>query len=165
LGFGLGGPIWGLASNWLFSRRIPLITGALVSAISAALIVLQPEMHKYYMFSTLFCLGFFSSAEILVFAVGNDIAYKNTAATTVAIINMIVMLGGIVLQPLIGMILDVISNTSVSQYQTALLIIPISLFIASGLSFILNESYKVQDTTTIPGQDGVAVNDLAPTYN
>jgi len=142
LGFGLGGPIWGLASNWLSSRRIPLIAGSLVSAVSAALIILQPDMHALYMFSALFCLGFFSSAEILVFAVGNDIAFKNTTATTIAIINIIVMLGGIILQPLIGLILDVISNTSVSQYQTALLILPIGLFISSGLSFILNESYK-----------------------
>lgn len=142
LGFGLGGPLWGISSNWLSSRRIPLIIGSLVSAFSAALIVLQPYMPHYYMFGALFILGFFTSAEILVFAIGNDITDKNASGTTTAIINMIVMFGGIILQPVIGMILDIISNISVSQYQTALLVLPLGLFIASGLSFVLKESYK-----------------------
>ena len=142
LGFGIGGPLWGLGSNWLTSRRIPLILGSLISAISATFIVLDPYMHHYYMYTALFSLGFFTSAEILVFAIGNDITAKNASSTVTAIINMIVMFGGITLQPVIGMILDVISDTSVSQYQTALLILPLSLFIASALSFVLQESYK-----------------------
>lgn len=142
LGFGIGGPLFGLMSNWVTSRRIPLILGAFISAISAALIILHPYMPAYSMFSILFALGFFSSAEILVFAVGNDITARSSSGTTTAVINMIVMLGGIILQPVIGMILDIITSTTVSQYQTALLILPISLFIATGLSIILSETFK-----------------------
>jgi MFS family permease len=141
LGFGLGGPFWGMLSNWLRSRRIPLMLGCITSCISAALIIYKPEMLKINMFICSFILGFCSSAEILVFAVGNDLTSKNSSATTTSIINMLVMLGGIIMQPLIGIILDVISLSSVSQYQTALLVLPISLLLAAILSYILAESY------------------------
>lgn len=142
LGFGLGGPLFGLVSNWLCSRRIPLIVGALVSGVSATIIVMYPYLPIGYMLGALFLLGFFSSAEILVFAIGNDITPKSNSGTTIAIINMIVMLGGIILQPVIGIILDIISSSTASQYQTALLVLPISLFIAAGLSIILTETFK-----------------------
>lgn len=144
LGFGIGGPIWGILSNWLNSRRIPLVAGSIASGIAAALIIYVPYMSSTKMFVCLFCLGLFSSAEILVFAVGNDITSKNYSATTTAVINMLVMVGGIVMQPLIGIILDVISYTSISQYQTALLVLPISLLTAGVLSHILTESYTEQ---------------------
>ncbi len=142
LGFGIGAPLWGLSSNKLLSRRMPLIIGSLVSAISAGLIIYYPYMPAQYMFSALFILGFFSGAEILVFAIGNDITNKDNSGTTTAMINMLVMLGGIILQPVVGMILDVISNDSVAQYQTALLVLPICLFLACGLSISIKETFK-----------------------
>lgn len=141
-GFGLGATVWGFISNWLKSRRLPLILGALVSALCAWLIILDPFMHPHSMSIMMFCLGFFCSAEILVFSVGNDITQRNLSGTTTAIINMTVMVGGIILQPLIGFILDIISSASVSQYQTALLVLPICLFIAAGLSYSLTETFK-----------------------
>jgi sugar phosphate permease len=142
LGFGVGGPLWGLISNWVKSRRLPLIVGSLLSAACAWLIIYDPYMHSNYMTTCLFGLGFFNSAEILVFAVGNDITKQYASGTTTALINMIVMVGGIILQPLIGIILDIISSSTVSQYQTALLVLPICLFIAAALSYVLKETYK-----------------------
>lgn len=142
LGFGIGGPLWGIATNILSSRRLPLIIGSIASGFSAAFIILWPYTPSIYMFTALFCLGFFSSAEILVFAVGNDITAESSSGTTTAVINMIVIIGAIIMQPVIGMILDIISTTSVSQYQTALLVMPLCLFVAGVLSFILNESYR-----------------------
>lgn len=142
LGFGIGAPLFGMLSNLLRSRRLPLITGSLVSAICAALIILQPNMPSKYMLTTLFTLGLFSGSEVLVFAVGNDITVRSSSGTTTAIINMIVMFGGMILQPVIGVILDIISDVTVSQYQTALLTLPICLLVATGLSFILKESYR-----------------------
>ncbi len=142
LGFGIGSPIWGVMSNILRSRRIPLIIGPVVSGILAAIIINDPHLPHYSMLMLLFGLGIFASAEILVFAVGNDVTAKNCSATTTAIINMLVMVGGIVLQPIVGLILDVISTSSVSQYQTALLVLPISLLFAGVLSFNLKETYR-----------------------
>ncbi len=142
LGFGIGGPLWGIVSNRLASRRLPLIFGSIVAGFSASVIIFMPYIPSFYMYTALFCLGFFSSAEILVFSIGEDITSKHTSATTSALINMIVIIGSIIAQPMIGMILDIISSTSVSQYQTALLVIPTLLFTAGVLSFILPETYK-----------------------
>ena len=57
------------------------------------------------------------------------------------IINMVVMLGGIILQPAIGMILDYYAVMTLYAYQVALIVLPVGLFIAAGLSCILKESY------------------------
>lgn len=106
LGFGVGSPLWGSISNWLSSRRIPLVFGAASSACIACLIIFLPKMPHVYMLTCLFFLGLLASAEVLVFAVGNDITDKESSATTTGIINMLVMMGGIVMQPLIGQVLD-----------------------------------------------------------
>lgn len=144
LGFGVGSPFWGHISNTLHSRRKPLIIGALLSAIIATCIILIPQMPKILMFGSLFCLGLFSSAEVLVFAIGNDITAKYSSATTTGIINMFVMVGGIIMQPLIGIMLDLLETPNTSNYQTALIVLPASLFLAAMLSHILRESFTIK---------------------
>lgn len=142
LGFGIGGPLWGILSNLTKSRRIPLMIGSAAAALVSGFIISQPQISPTIMLLALCLLGFFTSAEILVFAVGKDIIAHNYIGTATAIINMIVMLGGMILQPIIGKILDIISSNSVEQYQTALLVLPIGLLAATILSFMLKESYK-----------------------
>lgn len=144
LGFGVGSPIWGTISNWSRSRRKPLIIGSLASAIIASLVIVFPQMPQYYMYAALFCVGLLASAEVLIFAIGNDITSKESSATTTGIINMLVMCGGIVMQPLIGYILDLLNKDSISDYQVSLIVLPVSLFIAGGLSYLLRESFTLK---------------------
>lgn len=144
LGFGVGSPLWGSASNWFKSRRIPLILGAASSAGIAFLIIFLPTMPHMYMYACLFCLGLLSSVEVLVFAVGNDITIRDSSATTTGIINMLVMLGGIVMQPVIGQALDLLHQDTLKHYQVALLILPVSLLVAAILSILLRESFTTK---------------------
>jgi MFS family permease len=150
LGFGLGAPLWGLLSDYMHSRKKPLLIGSILAAACASYIILFPHASTNYMFIALFGCGFFTSVEILVFAVGNDAVTKDISGSTVAIINMIVMLGGVVLQPVIGGILDFLiayngvyrERMPIVNYQIALAILPIGLFVASGLILFLKESYR-----------------------
>ena len=147
LGFGIGGPLWGIFSDMINSRKKPLVIGSLLAAISACIIILLPNIAKLYMFIALFCCGLFSSAEIIVFAVGNDTSHKSISGTTVAFINMTVMIGGIILQPVIGKILDLkISTELYDSYQIALSALPIGLFLSAILSLILKETYTKAQT-------------------
>lgn len=143
LGFGVGSPLWGSISNWAHSRRKPLIFGTLTGAAMAYLMIMVPHISTFYMFTCLFLLGFFSSAEVLVFAVGNDITAKDSSATTTGIINMIVMFGGIIMQPTVGAILDILHDETIANYQIALLVLPVSLCVAAILSFVLRESFTL----------------------
>ncbi len=149
LGFALGGPVWGLISDAMSSRRIPLMMGSFISAILMAVALLEPSWLGQWMKLILFLCGFFASAEILVFAVSNDMNRSEVSATAVAFTNMVVMIGGALLPPLIGRLLDnsmkvvngLPSNTA-EDFGTALLILPLTLVFAGILSYYLKETYK-----------------------
>jgi MFS family permease len=148
LGFAVGGPLWGLLSDFMRSRRIPLMIGSFIAAVFMAIAIYFPCASALWMYPLLFFAAFFSSAEILVFAVSNDISRPSVSATAIAFTNMITMIGGALIPPVIGMLLDRslrlvdgLPILTASDYATALSVIPASLVLAGILSFTLKESY------------------------
>jgi MFS family permease len=152
LGFAIGGPIWGRASDMIRSRRMPLMLGSITSAIAACILLSMQAANVPLLFFVLFMLGFLASAQVLVFAVGEDNCKPGMSATTVSFTNFIVMLGGFVLQPLVGIALDFIRSynlngsmwLSLYDFKAALLILPLGLLLASFLCFFLKESYGLK---------------------
>lgn len=149
LGFAIGGPCFGLFSDVISSRRIPLVLGSFISALFMFLLIAFPNSSKIWMFTLLFGSGFFASAEILVFAIGNDLNRKEVAATAVAFTNMVVMMGGVFLPPLIGKLLDNSydlggsSVGTIQNYTSALMVLPVALVLAGFLSLYLKETHKI----------------------
>ncbi|HEV2523753.1 MAG TPA: MFS transporter [Gammaproteobacteria bacterium] len=147
LGFAVGAPLWGIISDAMQSRRIPLIIGSFLSAGFMALVVFMPTTSLIWMYALLFLSTFFASVEILIFAVSNDISRHSVSATAIAFANMVVMIGGVLLPPLIGKILDselLSDNVSVltaSDFSIALAILPLGLVLSGILSLFLKESY------------------------
>ena len=103
------------------------------------------------MYSLLFISSFFAGAEILVFAVSNDINRNEVSATASAFTNMVVMIGGAVLPPLIGKLLDNsqqlstitgAASASSDSFSSALIVIPVALVLAGILSYWLKETYR-----------------------
>lgn len=150
LGFAVGGPIWGRVSDVIKSRRLPLMLGAITSAIVATILLMAHIPNVYSLFTTLFLLGLFASAQILVFAIGEDICRPGMTATTVSFTNFLVMLGGIGMQPLVGVFLDRLQTVnaagevivSVANFKASLLVMPLGLILATILCFFLKESYN-----------------------
>lgn len=150
LGFALGGPIWGRASDAMQSRRIPLMLGSISSAAVAFVILHSQSTQINVLYALLFSLGFLASTQILVFAVGEDNCRPGMSATTVSFTNFLVMLGGMALQPLVGIFLDRLQTVGANgevviatqNFKSALLIMPVGLVVAAILSLILKESYN-----------------------
>lgn len=149
IGFALGAPLWGWASDVVQSRRIPMIMGAFVSAAIMALVIYEPTSSKMWMYPLLFFSGFFAAAEILIFAVSNDLSQSSVSATAAAFINMMTMVGGMFIPPIIGKLLDTsivvvdsMPTLNVQDYSSALSILPIALVLGGILSIILKESYR-----------------------
>lgn len=148
LGFAVGAPLWGIISDTMQSRKIPLIMGSFLAAFFMALIVFMPSTSLVWMYTLLFLSTFFASVEILIFAVSNDISRHSVSATAIAFTNMVVMIGGVLLPPLIGKMLDnalqVNDNTPmlvVSDFSIALAVLPLGLVLSGILSLFLRESY------------------------
>lgn len=151
LGFTVGGPINGLISDKLKRRRVPLLTAGIIAAAAVSMILYLPQMPEFVLFILLFLFGAIYSAQVIVFAVGRELASMSTSATAIALTNAFVMFGGMIFQPVIGILLDqgwdgvIVNNVpvySAENYQNALIILPIGLLLASFCAYFLKETFK-----------------------
>lgn len=150
IGWLVGGPFTGFLSDHLKSRKIPIFVGGMLSACMIGIIILKPFNMTFAMLSScLFLFGAFSSAEVVCFAVSKESNSHDLAATSVAFTNFVVMLSGIIFQPLLGILLDYgwsgqLSNgvrTYVAHdYQVAFLAIPVCIILGTFLTIWVKET-------------------------
>jgi len=157
-GFMIGAPLMGLISDRLKRRKLPMIFGSSGAAIIMACILYIPNLAPHLLNILMFVLGLFYSAQAIVFAVGRELSPKEAAGTAIAVTNMLVMIGAMFLQPLVGRLLDwsvmlrtpksaIQAAPSIHQlytavdYQFAISIIPIGILIAAFLTFFIKETY------------------------
>ncbi len=147
LGWAIGAPIAGFISDKLGSRLSILVIGALFSLICIGLILYYPGLSHFNLNLLLLLYGIFSSTEIIVFIMAKECTAVTLSGTVFAVTNMIVSLGGVVLQPLVGKLLDVFGDKthvldgvhvySVSSYQAAFSVLPISLVLVLILAYVI----------------------------
>ena len=91
----------------------------------------------------LFLIGLCCGAYMLAYTIANELAPAESLSTCTGFTNTLAMLSAPLLQPSVGFLLDVFSSQkdvyTLSDYQNALLIIPIALILASILSQFLPE--------------------------
>lgn len=139
IGWALGSPFQGIISNLIKKRLRVIWIGALIAAITSTIVLYSPNL-PFGMVCCLFILfGMASSVEVLTFAMGRDICTIETTGTAVAFVNFLVMLSGMFMQKFVGWLLDLhwagtvqngIRIYSLSDYQHAVIVVPISLLIA-----------------------------------
>lgn len=159
-GFILGAPMMGYISDRLHRRKFPMLIGAGGAAIVMMMILYLPGLSESNIQSLMFLLGLLYSAQAIVFAVGRELSPGEAAGTAMAATNMIVMLGAMFLQPLVGHLLDYSLSArlgdvavtgatmdnlqklyTLDDYQFALSIIPLGILIAAILTFFLKETH------------------------
>jgi MFS family permease len=159
LGFIIGAPVMGYISDKLCRRKFPMLFGATGAAIVMMIILYLPGLSEGNLQVLMFILGMLYSAQAIVFAVGRELSPGEAAGTAMAVTNMIVMLGAMFLQPLVGHLLDFSLSThlvnvdpsvtvanlhrmyTVDDYQFALSVIPLGILIAAILTFFLKETH------------------------
>lgn len=156
LGFIIGAPLMGYISDKLQRRKFPMLIGASGAAIVMMMILYLPGLNESNIQALMFLLGLLYSSQAIVFAVGRELSPGEAAGTAMATTNMIVMLGAMLLQPLVGHLLDLSLKThagdggivdnvqklyTVDDYQFALSIIPLGILIAAILTFFLKETH------------------------
>lgn len=150
LGAGLSCPLFGQLSI-RFTNRKPLIHFSCLSTAALLLITLYLPIHNIILIGfVLFAIGLCCGAYMLAYSISNELAPPESLATCTGFTNTLAMLSAPLFQPLIGYLLDLFSTTpglyTLKDYQTALLIIPISLVLASILAQFLPEK-ATRDTT------------------
>lgn len=149
LGFIVGAPLSGALSDLLQRRRVLMFSGAVGATLFSSLVLFVPGLSIGTIYFFLFITGLFYSVQALVFAISRDLSPINAAGTAVAITNMLVMLGGMILQPIVGVILEMVwGGTIVSnlhhytshEYQVALSVVPIGIALAGILTVFLKDT-------------------------
>lgn len=149
LGWAVGAPLAGYFSDRLERRLFTLLLGAVLALICISVILYSPGLSYKTLNLLLFFYGVFSATEIIVFVMAKEQCSIKLSGTVLAAVNMIVTLGGVIYQPLVGVLLDRFGDSqlidgqhiySVMDYQLALSILPISLFLVILTAFFIKES-------------------------
>ncbi len=148
LGYALGAPLVGWIADLYKQRQIPMTVGCTGAAIMLSIVLFVPQLKIQLIYFLMFLVGFFSSAQVLVFAICRDIAPKKLTATAVAFANMIIMLAGasVWLMGFVinftwhGLSFDGMRLYGSTSYQIAATVIPLGLVMAMFLTFYLREA-------------------------
>ncbi len=153
LGWAVGAPIAGYLSDRTGRRLLPLVLGAILALICISLVLYLPGLSYSNLNVLLFLYGVFSSTEIIVFIMAKECSGAELSGTVFAATNMIVTLGGVIFQPLVGKLLDTFGDSgivggehiyTVVDYQVALSILPISLLLVTILAFFIKDHSVTQ---------------------
>lgn len=151
IGIGIGSPLFGWWSNRIARRCLPLAISALLSLIPAIFIIYMHHMSWIMMSILLLIFGVGGSGQALSFGLVQDNNPPKVAGTAVGLNNMAVVFGGVILQPLVGILLHANWNGqyangvplySVSDFHHALITVPICALLAFIISiFFLKETH------------------------
>jgi len=151
VGWIIGGPIIGMISD-RFKRRKPLLCFSLILTIILLIPVLYiPHLPIASLFVLFLLIGFFQSGELLNFSLSVELIPMRSKGMGIAFTNFIIACGSSMIQPLIGVFLDLGWNGplqnevriySLYNYHIAMLTFPITLFLALVLLLFLKEGKK-----------------------
>lgn len=142
----IGSPLAGWWSNKIASRRIPLICFFVLGLLASLMVIYGGRLNHSLNILMLFMFGFAASAQSITFGLVLDNNHDRIMGTAVGFNNMAVIAGGIILQPLVGVVLKhlwqhnpIMHNGvpfySMHDYRLALMSIPLCFGV--GLLFSL----------------------------
>ena len=152
IGVAVGSPITAYFSDKMRQRKPFMIISALGSVITYGLIFYVSDIPLSIMYILMFLGGLFFTGQVLSFVLAGEIMPISSSGVAFGFINMIVMLSGVVLPPLIGWLLEhswhqagsvLINNLpaySVMDFRKALLPIPLLLGLALFITKFIRET-------------------------
>ncbi len=156
LGWLVGAPLMGFWSDYIRRRKVVLMTGSFVAALMLTLLIYLPLHSNFAISALLFLSGLFAGVQVNCFALGRENANHELAASAVAFVNMVVMLGGFIFQPLFGRMLDWFWDGTMAEglrvysagdYRLALILLPAAFILSGILSFFIKETYAANQVT------------------
>lgn len=152
IGVAIGSPTLGFFSQRIKRRCLPLILMAILGFIVSGAFIFYPlNLSVHMLYLLMFLFGFSASGCILTFSLVKENNSVGTVGSAIGFNNMMVVAGGAVLQPLVGIILkhywdgqmiDSVPVYSVHAYRVGLLTIP-ACYVTSMLLaiFVIRESH------------------------
>jgi sugar phosphate permease len=106
IAWALGGLAFGELSQRIELRRAPMTAGLAATLVLWSIIVFVPGIEGAALVALLLVLAFIGGTVVLVFAFAKESVPRHLGGTVSGIANMGMMLGGMVMQPAVGFMLD-----------------------------------------------------------
>ncbi|MFA5903819.1 MAG: MFS transporter, partial [Desulfobacula sp.] len=107
VGWALGAPFFGWLSDRMGKRKPLYIAGSLGLTVGWMLILFLQELSFFHLAMIFFATGFLSGCMIISFAFVTESVPLSLSGTVSGLTNMGVMMGPMILQPVVGKILDI----------------------------------------------------------
>jgi len=151
-GGAIGAPVFTTLSDYIGSRKKPLILGVILCTIIWFIVLYCKDIPIPLMYALFFAGGFFYTTKSLTFASNIEIMPSEHSGITLGFTNMIVMLTGVIGHPIVGRMLDYSADSDgrlgtgaeryiIDDYRFALLIVPIGIMICLALIAFLDETH------------------------
>ncbi|MGD9109183.1 MAG: MFS transporter [Gammaproteobacteria bacterium] len=149
-GWMFGSPFFGWVSDFLARRKPPMIISAIGGLITLTSVIYIQNLSNYTLAILLFAFGFLSSGFILAFAVVKEINPARYSATSIGFTNMLNMFWCATLQPVIGIVLDLLWQGkmkhdvriyNIVNYHLALSILPLLILCSIVLLPFIKETF------------------------
>ncbi|MGL4347911.1 MAG: MFS transporter [Chlamydiales bacterium] len=147
IGWAIGAPIVGYYSDRVQKRLLFVQISTILSTILIIAIIYLPIFSNVVIWILHLLLGIFSSTQLLHFSIAMEINKFLAPGISLALTNTVVSVGLIALQPVIGILLkqhskillENLDSYSISDFQFAFILFPLTLFGAFVLSFCIKE--------------------------
>lgn len=106
IGWGVGAPLIGWVSDRAGSRRVPLLVGLALCAISLIAILALPGLPLWGAGALCFLVGLGGSAQIVCYALVREHNPAQLSGTAIGLVNALVTGAGALFQPVVGWLLD-----------------------------------------------------------
>lgn len=150
IGWAIGSPLVGWISDYIGRRKTTMYAGSLGALALMTVIIYVPNLSHHVLATAMFGLGVFSSGFLMAFPLVKEINPHRYNATALGFINTLNTFGGAVLQPVIGIILDMlwtgqkiagVPDYSTEHYQWALSPLLIAIFASILFLPFIRETY------------------------
>ena len=138
IGLAIGFPFWGWLSDYIKRRKSIMLISSLGSLAGSAIVLYCNIAYGSALFF-LFIFGFFAGGSLVCFAAAREIDRSKSTGATMGFMNTVNMIGGAIMQPLCGLIMDLLWNGAIQNdtriytlhnFQVALSVIPITIILS-----------------------------------
>ncbi len=106
IAWAVGGLAFGELSQRIGLRRAPMMAGLAATLALWSIVVFAPDIEGAALVALLLVLAFIGGTVVLVFAFAKESVPRHLGGSVSGIANMGMMLGGMVMQPAVGFVLD-----------------------------------------------------------
>ncbi|MDA8561779.1 MFS transporter [Gammaproteobacteria bacterium] len=150
VGIILGSPFFGWMSDHIGRRVLPMMLGAVLSLSVMLILLFLPNLSFVSILFLFFLVGFITSSQVLSYPTVAELNPTSLTSTAVSIVSTVIMLSGVIFQPLFGLamqwhwdhkVIDGAPIYSSSDMLNAMLIMPIAFVVALIVTCLIKETF------------------------